>query len=225
MKKLVVFDVDGTILDSLSVFRRVLMEYSAEQGLPEPCFHSIMTGYGEPHAHDFKWGVSREKQVEHLYAAYRISDALGKSGKPEYMPQLYAGVREGLEHLQDLGYTLALVTSKPEDPLLHTLEHCRVTHMFAGIRHGNDEQRRGEKEKPHPDQLVSLIKELSFHPEESVMIGDTTMDMLMGRGAKTQTMGVTWGAHRRDLLADAGAHHIVERHFDDVPLTVKKIFS
>lgn len=225
MTKLVVFDVDGTILDSLTFFERVLAEYSVAQGLPTACFHTIRTGYGAPHDHDFKWGVDRVEQVKHLYAVYRLADEYARSGKPEYTPVLYDGVIDGLTHMKDLGYTLAIVTSKPEAPLVHMLEDYKITKLFSGIRHGNDEQRRGEKEKPAPDQLVSLIRELKFTPEETVMIGDTTMDIHMGIGAKSQTLGVTWGAHQRDLLTGAGAHHIVETHFDDVVLTVKNVFG
>jgi len=225
MSKLVVFDVDGTILDSLGFFERVLEEYSAANGLPVPCFHTIRTGYGAPLEHDFKWGVPPEEQVRHLYAVYKLADEYARSGRPEHTPQLYAGVREGLVHLKDLGHTLAIVTSKPEAPLLHMLETFGIGKYFSGIRHGNDEQRRGEKEKPHPDQLMSLIRELKFAPDEAVMIGDTTMDIRMGLGARAQTLGVTWGAHPRDTLLDAGAHHLAERHFDDVIATINRIFG
>jgi phosphoglycolate phosphatase len=124
-----------------------------------------------------------------------------------------------------LGHTLGIVTSKPEAPLLHVLEEHRVTDLFSAIRHGDDEKRRGEREKPHPDQLHSLIRELKFHPDETVMVGDTTMDIRMGRGAGTQTLGVLWGAHGHEDLASAGAHHIVDDHFDEVVATVKKIFG
>ena len=225
MSKLIVFDVDGTILDSLGFFEKVLEEYSVANGLPTPCFHTIRTGYGAPHDHDFKWGVDRVEQVKHLFAVYKLADEYARSGRPEHTPVLYNGVKEGLVHLKDLGHTLAIVTSKPEAPLLHMLDDYKIGNLFSGIRHGNDEKRRGEKEKPHPDQLSSLIRELNFTPEETVMVGDTTMDILMGLGAQSQTLGVTWGAHPRETLQDAGAHHLVETHFDDVIVTVNKIFG
>lgn len=224
MSKLIVFDVDGTILDSLGFFEAVLTEYSAAQGLPTPCFHTIRTGYGAPHDHDFKWGVDRVEQVKHLYAVYKLADEYSRSGRPEHTPVLYAGVMEGLVHLKDLGHTLAIVTSKPEAPLVHMLDMYGIDKLFSGIRHGNDEKLRGEKEKPAPDQLSSLIRELKFTPEETVMVGDTTMDIHMGLGAKSHTLGVTWGAHPRETLLGAGAHHLVETEFDDVIKTVGKIF-
>jgi phosphoglycolate phosphatase len=117
------------------------------------------------------------------------------------------------------------VTSKPEAPLVHMLETYDISNLFCGIRHGNDEKRRGEREKPYPDQLASLIRELKFAPDETVMVGDTTMDIHMGLGAKAQTMGVTWGAHPRETLVEAGAHHLVETQFDDVITAVNKIFD
>ena len=221
MSKLIVFDVDGTILDSLGFFERVVEQYSKDLGLPVPCFKTIRTGYGDPHNHDFKWGVGREEQVQHLFATYRLTDELSKQQPPLF----YDGVHDALVHLKDLGHTLGIVTSKPEAPLLHVLEEHKVTHLFSAIRHGDDEKRRGEREKPYPDQLHSLIRELKFHPDETVMVGDTTMDIRMGRGAGTQTLGVLWGAHQHEDLAGAGAHYIVDDHFDEVVKTVKKIFG
>jgi phosphoglycolate phosphatase len=221
MSKLIVFDVDGTILDSLGHFEKVVEKYSVGLGLPVPCFKTIRTGYGDPHNHDFKWGVGREEQVQHLFATYRLADEAARHTPPLF----YDGAHDALVHLKDLGHTLAIVTSKPEAPLLHVLEEHKVTHLFSGIRHGNDEDRRGEREKPFPDQLQSLIRELKFGPDETVMVGDTTMDIRMGRGAGTHTLGVLWGAHGPDDLKNAGAHHIVDERFDEVVVTVKKIFG
>jgi phosphoglycolate phosphatase len=57
------------------------------------------------------------------------------------------------------------------------------------------------------------------------MIGDTTMDIRMGRSAGTHTIGVTWGAHLKEHLVEAGAHHIVETKVPDVAPVIKKIFE
>ncbi|MBI3441533.1 MAG: HAD-IA family hydrolase [Proteobacteria bacterium] len=225
MSKLVVFDVDGTLLDSMGLLERVVEEYSRKRGLPQPDIEAIKHGYGAPDQHDFGWGVSRQEQVEHLYAAFDLMDRHAVSGLPHLTPQLFAGVEESLVHLKDTGHTLAIITSKSEGPLLHALEYHSVGRLFSTYRSADDVQSRGEREKPEPDMLHSVMRELRVAPEETAMVGDSTMDMRMGRAARANTIGVTWGAHLKEYLLEAGAHHIVERKFDDIVLTVKKIFG
>lgn len=223
MKGLVVFDVDGTILDSFGLFQQVVAEYSQDMGLPHPCLETIKRGYADCHNHDFKWGVSREEQEKHLIETFKLTDVWSLSGEAGKTPVLFSGVKEGLVQLKDHGHTLAIVTSKGEAALLYLLEHHGITKLFSAHRAWDDIARRGEKEKPAPDMLQSVMRDLKFVPDETVMIGDTTMDMKMGRAAQTGTIGVTWGSHQKDHLEDAGAHHIIETHFDDVVLTVGKI--
>lgn len=225
MSKLAVFDVDGTILNSYTVYERAVEAYSRENGLPMPCLDTIKRGYGDPHNHDFKWGVPVEEQVRHLFGTFNLTDTWTLSGEPDKTPHFFDGVEQALTHLKDLGYTLGIVTSKPEAPLLHLLEYHNMGRFFSGHRTWDDIKRRNEKEKPQPDMLHSLMRELGFAPDETVMVGDTTMDIRMGRAAKTGTVGVTWGTHTKDDLSGAGAHHVIETHFDDVIRAINGFFS
>ncbi len=225
MSNLIVFDVDGTILDSFGQFETVLRHYSSENSLPMPCFETIKFGYGDPHNHDFKWGVDRDTQLVHLKNSYRMADQWALSTDPDKQAQLFDGVSQVLVELKDHGHTLAIVTSKAEAPLMRMLEQHSLYTLFSAHRNGSDIKRRNEREKPEPDMLQSVMRELNFHPDETVMIGDTTMDIHMGRSALTQTIGVTWGCHSRDVLFGAGAHQVVETHFNDMATAVKKAFA
>jgi phosphoglycolate phosphatase len=224
MSRLVVFDVDGTILDSFGHYAKAVAEYSAANNLPHPCLDTIKLGYGAPHAHDFKWGVSREDQYRHLMGTFEMSSGWETSGDPLKKPALFDGVADMLADLKTLGYVIGIVTSRPSDALVHTLEHHGVLHYFSGVRTSCDIKRRGEREKPEPDQLQSVMRELSFDPKDTVMIGDTVMDIKMGRAAGTHTIGVTWGVHPRDHLEQAGAHHIIDSHVADIKEFLRKIF-
>lgn len=222
MSRLIVFDVDGTFLDSLSLLDEGLREYSRNNGLPMPNVQAIRHGYGAPLDHDFGWGVSREEQARHMSAAFDFFDTHTMSGAANAVPGLFAGAKEVFTHLKDCHYTLAIITSKSEAPLRHVLEHHGLEKFFSAQRHYDDIQKRKEREKPHPDMLHSVMRELKFTPEETAMIGDSTMDIRMGRAAQTSAIGVTWGAHPKHHLVDAGAHHIVETALGDVvPLLVK----
>ena len=124
-----------------------------------------------------------------------------------------------------MGHTLAIVTSKPEAPLLHLLEYHKLQDIFSAHRNWDDIARRGEKEKPEPDMLLSVMRDLKFTPDQTIMVGDTIMDVKMGRAAKTHTIGVAWGMHPVTHLNEAGAHHIADTHFKHVVSTVKRIFG
>jgi phosphoglycolate phosphatase len=217
--RLIVFDVDGTILDSMGFFESVLEKYSHDNGLPKPCIETIKKGYGDPAAHDFKWGVSREEQLRHFEQAWQFCDRLSVSS--DYAPVLFHGVENALRHLKDAGHTLAIVTSKCEAPLYYFLNYHSIGGLFSALRCREDIKRRGEQEKPAPDMLRGVMRELGFTPQDTVMVGDTMMDIEMGRMAGVYTIGVTWGAQPVDMLRLAGADLIIDTDFSDVVRAVE----
>jgi len=218
MSKLVVFDIDGTILNSWGFFEKLVLDYSDKSNLPKPCIDTIALGYGDPNSHDFGWGVSKPEQLEHLHSIWKIAD----KESLVHIPELFKGTEDTLIHLKDTGHTLAIVTAKPEAPLMEMLEHHGLYTLFSAHRTGCDRKKRNEKEKPAPDMLNSVMRELNFVPDETFMIGDTTMDIGMGLNANTETIGVTWGAHSKELLVGAGAHHIVETEVADIVPIIKE---
>lgn len=225
MTKLVVFDVDGTMIDSIIVFEKFIAEYSRANGLQDPCLQSMRKGYHDPLNHDFKWGLEPVDQRRHLHAAWQAMDVASLAGHVDYMPTLFHGVEEALRRLKDEGHTLAIVTARTEETLLHILQYHDIWRLFSAHRAQEDRDRRKEKEKPAPDMLQSVMRELDFAPEETAMIGDTTMDIHMGLAAGTKTIGVAWGAHPHELLVEAGAHHIVHDSFIDVVPVVRTLLA
>ncbi len=225
MSKLVIFDVDGTFLDTYKLYNTVVETYSRDKGLPKPCIQTIHRGYGDPLNHDFQWGVSREDQIVHMRATFDMIDAWSVSNEADKTPVLFDGVVETLTELKDYGHTLAIVTAKAEMPLLHLLQYHKLEKFFSAQRNWTDIKRRGYRGKPHPDKVLSVMKELNFQPDDAVMIGDTTMDILAGISAGAKSIGVAWGAHPLSDLQSAGAHHIVDRQFSDLLGAIQKTFS
>jgi phosphoglycolate phosphatase len=220
MPRLIVFDVDGTFLDSLTQFERMIRDYSARNGLQPPCFESMKRGYHDPLNHDFKWGLTREEQLHHLHAAWDETDA-----RAEEIAALFEDACETLRRLKSRGHTLAMVTAKSDTPLARTLAHHGLDSLFSARRTLEDRERRGERLKPAPDMLQSVMRELAFNPRNTAMVGDTTMDIEMGIAAGAHTIGVCWGAHDRAMLEKAGAHHIVDSGFAAVAEKVESIFG
>jgi phosphoglycolate phosphatase len=68
--------------------------------------------------------------------------------------------------------------------------------------------------KPHPGMVLQCMAATGACPEDTVMIGDTSYDILMARAAKAHAVGVSWGNHAADELAAAGAHHLIDRLID-----------
>ena len=194
MSKFIAFDVDGTILNSWPVFEQEMVKYSDEQNMPMPCLDSIRHGYAFPHEVDFKWGLELHEQRPHLHNVYRRID----EHVAGVIPPMYDGAITFLKDLKKRGYTLGIVTSKPSNPMAAVLKHYEMVPIFCGVRTSCD------------------VNELSFTPEQTVMIGDTTMDIEMGIAAGAHTIGVTWGNHCADRLTNAGAHKIASTDYDEV---------
>ncbi len=212
MSKLVVFDIDGTILNSKDFFKNIILEYSEKNNLLTPCVKNFYEGYANPDAYDIGWGVSKEEQRYHVKKTIELAE----ERTAESIPSLYSGVEETLSNLKDLGHTLSIITSRDEKSLIEVMEYHNVYTLFSSHRSRCDVERRSENEKPASDMLHSVMKELSFVPDETVMIGDTTMDVEMGRNAKTGTIGVTWGYHPKEMLEKANAHYIIETEVSDI---------
>lgn len=212
MPKLIAFDIDGTLLDSWPMFEKELIAYSTEEQLNPPHLENLRTGYAFPHEIDYGWGLELHEQRTHLHNVFKRVDER-HSG---VVPPLFQGALDFLKGLKARDYTLGIVTSKPSAPLAVMLEHYDIDAIFCGVRTSCDVKLRGEKEKPAPDQLLSLAQELCFDPHHTIMIGDTTMDIEMGRNAGAHTIGVTWGNHCVNRLTEAGAHKIANTNFDEV---------
>ncbi|GEM_PF-773250 len=216
MTKLICFDFDGTLCNSWPPFEQAALRYTAQNNLPALCTKTLLEGYGYPEEHQFWEGLPQDQQLEHLYTLYRLVDDPRHELMEGLFPTLYDGVLDTLDDLKSRGYTLAIVTARPNDPLQVILNHHDMHRFFCGYRTHDDVKNRGEKCKPHPDQLLSVIRELNFTPEDSFMIGDTCMDMKMANAAKVKAIGVTWGNHCITRLSENGANHVVQDAFSDL---------
>lgn len=223
MPKLIVFDMDGTLLNSMPLFSEIAYKYSEKNGLPLPNVRAIQLGYGRPDDFDFGWNVDKEEQRRHLHAILASLDD-AKYMRENPMP-LFDGVTDMLRRLSHLGYTMAIVTSKPLVPLKIALEQHNIGGFFKTVRTWDDVAAGRYKEKPAPDKLISVMRELSFKPEQTAMIGDTTMDIEMGINAKTHAIGVAWGAHPPENLKKAGAHLVLQERCDEIYEALEKIAS
>lgn len=193
---LIVFDWDGTLLDSAAAIVRAIQAASADLGLPVPpdarARHVIGLGLGDAlrHAVPELAEVDYPRMVERYRHHYLASD---------HELDLFEGTYELIESLHAEGRLLAVATGKSRKGLDRALEHSRLGPFFHATRCADE-----CFSKPHPAMLEELLDELGVAREGCLMIGDTTHDLQMARNAGVAGLAVSFGAHPvEQLLAES----------------------
>ena len=190
--ELVVFDWDGTLMDSTAVIVASLQAACADVGLPVPSdersHHIIGLGLYDAMAHVLP-GVSPDvyPQVVERYGHHF------RAGEPQ--SPLFAGTESMLQELRGAGHRLAIATGKSRRGLDRVLEQTGLGPLFDATRCGDE-----SASKPAPGMLLDLMRILNATPEKTLMIGDTTHDLQMAANAGVSSIAVAYGAHPRDQL-------------------------
>ncbi len=190
---LLVFDWDGTLIDSTEKIVRC-MQLAAEQvGVPVLSHEAIcqIIGLGLPEAiaelypvHDAATREAVRQQYVHCFIS------VDQTPSP-----FFAGVEETLHRLRDDGYVLAVATGKSRRGLDRVLQQLGMEDFFHATRCADE-----TRSKPHPQMLHELLAEAGREPGEALMVGDTHFDMAMAREAGMARVAVSYGAHHREQL-------------------------
>lgn len=198
----VLFDLDGTLLDSVGLIVESYRHVLRENGLPERSEAEILEGLGTLLEDQFRRWVDSEAEVARLSAAYiehnlRVHDSLVAP---------FAGVNAIVERLALGGVPLGIVTSKRRDGALKGLAALGLKERFGVIVCGDEVKHP----KPHPEPVRRALLALELDPERAVFVGDSTHDIESGKAAGAQTIGVTWGSGTREALANAAPDALVD---------------
>ncbi len=204
--KLVIFDCDGTLVDSQHMIVAAMSDAFASEGLIAPERERVIGVVG------LSLGIAVARlvpdgceldHVDRLTEAYKAAFA-ERRRRPDHAEPLYPGVREALAKLSARDDVfLGIATGKSRRGVDAVLEREGLAKVFATIQTADT-----HPSKPHPSMIMSAMQETAALAEDTVMIGDTTFDMEMARGAGTTAIGVSWGYHPADALHAAGAHHV-----------------
>lgn len=195
--RLVIFDVDGTLVDSQAEIVASMAMAFASEGLAEPARNDVLSIVGLSLAEAFAHLCPRvdEAQRNRLVTAYKDSFVALRANGNEMGP-LFPGARDALEVLQAQDHTLlAVATGKSRRGLDKVLERHGLTGMFH-----SEQVSDHHPSKPNPSMILTALNETGVAPRAAVMLGDTTFDMDMGRAAGVRTIGVSWGYHSADDL-------------------------
>lgn len=200
--KLLVFDWDGTLMDSEARIVACIRAASADLGLevlPDATIRNII-GLGLREAIDALYPGSSDEIHHGMTERYRHY-FLTANPTPT---QLFEGAAETLKSLEGEGYLLAVATGKGRNGLNRVLEETGLRNLFHTTRCADE-----TFSKPHPLMLTEIMEELGTEPDETLMIGDTEYDMLMARNARTPALAVSYGVHELErLLKHEPAGHI-----------------
>lgn len=203
MIKTVIFDMDGTLLDTLDDLTNAVNFSLACVDYPKRSRDEIRSylgdGLEELICRAFPENYDEEKVLPALAA---FKDYYAEHGNENTAP--YDGVLPLLEKLQEKGIRTAVLSNKYEDAVIE---------LAAEYFPGKFDSLRGERvdveRKPAPDAVFSIMEELSTVASETMYVGDSEVDMQTGINAGVMTVGVLWGFRDKAVLEENGAHHII----------------
>ncbi len=202
---LIIFDLDGTLIDSSKDIAWATNKTLATLGMKELPYEEILGYIG--------WGVKMlllqalPEENHHLFDDARdvfmscYADHLLVDTRP------YPGVEETLGSLRDRKKTLAIVTNKPVKLAEAILEDLSLKDYFDPVLGGDSVHNK----KPHPEGIEKVINGLSINRDCTVFVGDSRIDVVAGKSAGIRTVGAAYGFRGRDELEEAGADIIIEQ--------------
>lgn len=197
---LIVFDWDGTLYDSTALIARCIQAACRDVGAPEPSLSDAA----------YVIGLGLADALRHV--APGLPEArypeLGQRYRHHYFARqhelsLFPGTLEMLQALRQRHHWLGVATGKGRRGLDDALAHAQLKGVFDATRTADE-----TASKPNPLMLMELMREFGVAPERTLMIGDTTHDLLLARNAGAHGLGVAFGAHQHETFAEYGPLHV-----------------
>ena len=217
MYKAVIFDLDGTLVNSLSDLA-VACNYALEQ-----------YGFNTYPVDDYKYlvGDGMVKLIERAISTDNLSPDTFKAVFDCFMTyyrghylvhtKAYDGIIEAVNELNEMGYKLAVVSNKADD-----MTNIIVKEFFGDIFTKVTGKREGYPTKPDPTLTLKIIEEMDVLPEECIFVGDSGMDCANAVNSGCYPLGVLWGFRKREELIENGAKTLINHPNEIVPF-VKEI--
>jgi len=189
---LLIFDWDGTLIDSTGAIVEAIQSACKDLDLPVPSDEcaSHVIGLGLVDALRYSVPTLSEDRFPQMIERYR-SHFLSR----DHELALFSGVFDLISELHAAGYYLAVASGKSRAGLNRSMERCGLGVYFSATRCADECH-----SKPHPQMLDELLSEFLVPPERSLMIGDTTHDLQMASNAGVSALAVAYGAHSAEAL-------------------------
>lgn len=204
--RLIVFDMDGTLIDTQALISEHMGAAFASLDLvpPTPAEVRQIIGLSLPVAVGQLAGTSDIDLIEGIVGQYKSFYKASLEHDVDREP-LYPGAREALDRLREQkGTVIGIATGKGLTGVARILDNHGLTGHFTTLQTPDH-----NPSKPHPGMLLSAMAETGAEPHQTVMIGDTVFDMELARAAKVRSIGVSWGYHEAPDLLKAGAGTLI----------------
>ena len=205
MTRLAIFDCDGTLVDSQANICRAIEGAFADARIDVPSREQIRRIVGLSLVEAMSALLPDASAADHARLAQAYKDtffAMRTSGALDDEP-LFEGIGPLVVQMAADGWLLGVATGKSDRGLAHILATHDLARHFVTLQTADR-----HPSKPHPSMIEAAIAEAGADPARTVMIGDTSYDMLMAVNAGVRAVGVAWGYHPADELVAAGAHAI-----------------
>jgi phosphoglycolate phosphatase len=209
--RLIIFDVDGTLVDSAGIILGAQYETFAHHGLVHPGREAGLGVIGL--SLDLALGrlTGVDAPAPELSVTYKRlfnQMRLDTANNPQWHEPLYDGAGETVAALNATsGVTLGIATGKTRRGLDYIIDTFSWHDVFATLQTADD-----APSKPDPGMVLNAMSATGHAPTATIMIGDSSFDMIMGKAAGVSTIGVSWGFQPEAALRAAGADHIVHSY-------------
>lgn len=203
----VLFDLDGTLANTLVSIASFANEALADCGLPaiETDAYRYLVGNGRDTLIRRMLHTLGQPEDGDLFDRVGAAYDAAYAAEPLRLVTAYPHIPQLLEGLKDRGIPCAVLSNKPDDMTHAVVGGLFARDTFAVVRG----QRDGVPKKPAPDAVFSILNTLGVEPAHCLYVGDTKVDMQTGKNAGAVTAGVLWGFRDEDELRVNGADHIV----------------
>lgn len=214
----VVFDLDGTLLDTLHDISDSMNAALAARGFPTHAYGAYQRFIGdgmETLAHRVLPERARNPEMIHLLVAGMRAE-YGRRWAEKSKP--YAGIDELLRRLSELSMPMTVLSNKPHDFTLQCIVRMLPEHRFAAAFGSRD----GVPKKPDPAGALEIARLLQLAPEQCLYVGDTDTDMKTARAANMYAVGALWGFRSAEELSASGAQTLIKEPLDLLKLLAPK---
>ena len=215
-KGLIIFDFDGTLGDTRRNIVTTMQMTIEELHLPNCSEEECAATIGLPLAGCFRtlFPDMQEELIPRCAETYR---RLFNENLKTIQPEAFPGVVETLSILHQKGFTLTIASSRSRNSLTELTRNMGIADYISYLLGADDVK----EAKPKPEPVLKTLADMHFDAGETLVVGDMTVDILMGVNAGAKTCGVTWGNGTKDELKNAGATFIIDR-MDEILEIVEK---
>jgi phosphoglycolate phosphatase len=219
--RLIVFDMDGTLIDTQALIAEHMGSAFASLDLPPPTAADVrqIIGLSLPVAVGQLARTDDIDLIEGIVGQYKSFYKASLADDIEREP-LYPGARAALDRLREQkGTVLGVATGKGLTGVARILGKHGIDGHFVTLQTPDH-----NPSKPHPGMLLSAMAETGASPEQTVMVGDTVFDMELARAARVRAIGVTWGYHPADDLLKAGAGTLIH-DYSELDAAIERVLE